>query len=467
MAKEEENSKTKNNNNRSTNRKKKLKNKKSDCKVETLELEENLSKQKIKKRANKNKDNKRFKKFIMILGVILLVSVVFFVYHKYDEKQQYIYSNVENSLSSLYSNYKKSIPNDDVTVEDVNKVIEKIKQLNDSTKKEKILNKAKSLKKYILVRDDMNNWFEEDVLKSDITEDDVSEMENSVNSLDTTYKSLLNSSLKKMKKQFKYIQELEEAVTGLFTDDTRTVIKNDVTRDMYEDVLKKVDNVLQDDIKEKERKVLNKVLDEILEREAFAISAREQKINDAWKILNVSYISQNFNGVLNGSYVATLLMGLQYKGYLKDIDIKTYANNILKSSDPFSGFTYSIYDLEPKNVPHWIAPGALAAYGRNTSFTSNVIDITGSSLSDIDKYVVDDNPVIIYLTSNLKSPKKWVEGAPLNVQAFLVAGYNSMTEEQLLIDPWTHDDGTTKWYVSKAKVSKLYNATGKRAVVIK
>ena len=49
----------------------------------------------------------------------------------------------------------------------------------------------------------------------------------------------------------------------------------------------------------------------------------------------------------------------------------------------------------------------------------------------------------------------------------LLTGYNSITKEQIITDPWTHDDGTTRWYISKEKVEKIYNATGMRSVVIK
>lgn len=88
-------------------------------------------------------------------------------------------------------------------------------------------------------------------------------------------------------------------------------------------------------------------------------------------------------------------------------------------------------------------------------------------MTDLDNQVAAGNPVIIYLTSKLNKPKAYIEGAPKNVHVLLLVGYNSITKEQILIDPWTHDDGRTSWHVSKSKIEQIYNNTSKRAVVIK
>ena len=159
-------------------------------------------------------------------------------------------------------------------------------------------------------------------------------------------------------------------------------------------------------------------------------------------------------------------MGLQYKGYLQGIDLATYASNMPKSTDPFQGFTYDIFGLAPTNVPHWIAPSPLAQYGRSSSGNNGVIDATGKSLDELDSQIQAGNPVVIYLTGKLKSPKAYIENAPKNIHVLLLTGYNAITKEQIITDPWTHDDGRTKWQVSKETVEKIYNATGKRAVII-
>lgn len=185
---------------------------------------------------------------------------------------------------------------------------------------------------------------------------------------------------------------------------------------------------------------------------------KKRQIQAAWTILKVPYISQNKNNVLNRCEVASLLMGLKYKGYLKDMDLVTYAENVAKSTDPFSGFTYDIYGIHPNNVPHLIAPKPLAQYGRTSFGNNGVVDGTGRSLDELDAQIKAGNPVVIYLTAGLKAPK--------NFHVLLLTGYNSITGEQIITDPWTYSKGKTKWNVSKKQVESIYNSTGKRSVII-
>jgi len=194
---------------------------------------------------------------------------------------------------------------------------------------------------------------------------------------------------------------------------------------------------------------------------------QEEKIKKAWVILDVPYISQNNNNVLNGCETASLLMALQYKGYLQNMTLQEYAQNIPKSTDPNKGFTYDIFGIYPTNVPHWIAPSPLAEYGRITSGNQNVIDITGYSVKQLDNEILAGNPVVIYATSKFTTPKEVIEGAPKNIHVLLLTGYNKITGEQLITDPWTHSDGKTTWTISKEKLETIYNAVGKKSVVIR
>ena len=42
-----------------------------------------------------------------------------------------------------------------------------------------------------------------------------------------------------------------------------------------------------------------------------------------------------------------------------------------------------------------------------------------------------------------------------------------ITKEQIITDPWTKSNGETKWYLSKNKLESIYNAVGKKAVIIR
>ena len=160
-------------------------------------------------------------------------------------------------------------------------------------------------------------------------------------------------------------------------------------------------------------------------------------------------------------------MGLKYKGYLQNMDIVTYATKMPKTDNPHTGFYRSIFDTEPTNLPHWIAPGPLAQYGRDTSGNNNISDITGSTLDQLDKELENNNPVIIYATAMFAYPKNWIEEVPNNLHVMLLTGYNKITGDQIITDPWTYTSGRNKWQLSKSKLETVYNQVGKKAVVIR
>lgn len=195
---------------------------------------------------------------------------------------------------------------------------------------------------------------------------------------------------------------------------------------------------------------------------------REAEIEEAWVVLETPYISQSKFEVFNGCEAASLLMGLQYKGYLKDISFYSFVDNMPKSEDnPHEGFVGDIYDREPQDIPHWIAPDALAKYGKSASGNNGVVDITGYSIEQLKKEIDNDNPVIIYITGgNLDNPRDWTEEIPLNLHIVLLIGYNPITKQMVVNDPWTRSlDG--KMYYNEERITEIYNQVGKKAVVIR
>lgn len=195
---------------------------------------------------------------------------------------------------------------------------------------------------------------------------------------------------------------------------------------------------------------------------------RDAEIEAAWVMLETPYISQTQLGVFNGCEAASLLMGLQYKGYLKDITFYSFVDNMPKSEDnPHEGFVRDIYDKEPKDLPHWIAPDALAKYGRASSGNDGVTDITGFSIDQLKKEIDNNNPVVFYITGGkLDDPRDWIEGIPLNVHIVLLIGYNPITKQIVVNDPSTKSsDG--KMYYDEERVNEIYNQVGRKAVVIR
>lgn len=411
--------------------------------------------------------------------VVILVLIILFVIGGTCLYIDYSYSNffnkTENLFNSLYQDVDSRIPVDNLNINQIQLVESYVKKIISKKEKSEMLFDLEMLKTFISIRDDVLDCFDGDALKSSIVLKTIECVSLEYKELPNYLQSILKGKVDSMVLQYNDIYRVNSEVRNFFVNDEMVVVGENVTRDEYNRVLVEVNKLLQKDIVVKLQRYLDIVNGVLIEREEaekrrieeIARRKREQEIADAWHILNVPYISQNLSNVFNGCEVASLLMGLQYKGYLRDISLQSYAENVPKSNDPFSGFTYSIFDLEPLIVPHWIAPAPLALYGRNSSGNLNVIDTTGYSLQDLDNQIMEGNPVVIYLTSKFKTPKPYIEGAPKNIHVMLLTGYNSITKEQIITDPWTHDDGTTRWYISKEKVEKIYNATGMRSVVIK
>ncbi len=53
------------------------------------------------------------------------------------------------------------------------------------------------------------------------------------------------------------------------------------------------------------------------------------------------------------------------------------------------------------------------------------------------------------------------------MHVLLLSGYNKITKEHIITDPWTRKNGTYEWNISKKNLENLYNAVGKRSVTVK
>lgn len=158
-------------------------------------------------------------------------------------------------------------------------------------------------------------------------------------------------------------------------------------------------------------------------------------IKQAVELENVPFVSQKDTKIFNGCEAASLLMALKYKEKLLDYDLHKFVLEMPKhESDPHKGFIYSIYNYEPRNVTHWIAPDALTKFAKNYITAEN---ISGDSVDDLKKHISNDNPVIIYITAKFEKPIVVSnQEVPLNLHVVLLTGYNNETNEYIVLDPY-------------------------------
>ena len=351
-------------------------------------------------------------------------------------------------------------PKDETTLDDINNAIISINKVSDynSDEKNKMSDDLIEYRKYIYLKDKILTDYTGTTVSARITEDAINSYEEKMNSLSKKYKDKITSYIKDMRNQKANLDRIEARIRNLYYEGDRTNLKAEITKEEIEAIKTDLEKIPQIEYVNKNKELLDEAINEINYREA---------VNNSWIKLNVPYISQNKNNVLNGCEAASLLMALQYKGYLTDTTLYDYATNMPKSDNPYEGFTHDIYAAEPYTVAHWIAPEPLAKYGRESSGNQNIINGTGKSINELDAELDNGNPVVIYLTGKFRNPRDWSEDAPANLHVLLLVGYNQITGQHIIIDPWTHDDGRTSWTVSKAQLETIYNAVGKRNVIVR
>lgn len=433
------------------------------------------------------------------VGVILAIVVAFGVLlgavvwraavksEAYQAEQAAILSDVEGMLAELYSDAEGEVPDAEISWVQIDAVEEKmtgVAMARYDEDKVKISRKLGLLRDFVELSKKIDEYFVDDVLRAEVTAEDIREVQAELGELPESYAGVLQDRFVQMQEQYVAIENLKTAVQGLFTDEKMTVVNPKLTRAQYRAVAEQAKKLPQRELAQSYDEVLANVDRVLVQREKEAAEARQRALEAkrraeelrrqqqkeevaAWKVLNVPYHSQNLQKIYNGCEAASMLMALQYKGYLRGVDLQKYAEMMPKSEDYNTGFVGSIYDLQPKTYVHWIAPAPLAKFGRESSGSANVVDISGASLADLDKEVAAGNPVIIYVTFLFNPAKEWLNGAPKNLHVVLLTGYNEKTGTQRLTDPWTQADGGRTYDVPRAELEKIYNAVGKRAVVVR
>lgn len=419
-------------------------------------------------------------------GIYVIIDSNNFDHYRVDQAQ--ILEKAEAELGGFYQDEAKEVPVRALKQERIVEFEENLELITFEEYQEDkndMQEKSQELQEFVRVRDKVDECFEGDeVLKSGMEIQRIEDIILAYQQLPEGHQGVLREKVEKMLPQYEEMQNVEAEVRGMFEDEGLEKVRGDLKRVDYNAVKERLEALPQQDVREKWKEKIAQVEKELSDREAELRRLaeeerrkreeerrrREAEIAAAWHIINTPYHSQNLQAIYNGCEAASLLMGLQAKGYLGGMNLSTYVEMIPKSDDgdASKGFTHSIYDLEPKDVPHWIMPGPLAAFGRSSA-GANVVDITGASLDQLDAEVAAGNPVIIYLTYLYKAPGSWIEGAPKNIHVQLLTGFNAVTGEQIITDPWTNSEnsGNGKRYRSRALIEGIYNASGRRAVVIR
>ncbi len=421
----------------------------------------------IKERLKKNKIR-------IVFTLILLFAFVTIGYFSYtDYNNDMLEYKKYQSVLKKYNNYfDDGEASKNLTSKELKELKSNINSVNSKySKSKKKMNKIiNDYEKYEKFKNEIKSIYKNKVMSSSVTSQKIDSLESKYSSLSGNYKKEVEDIISSMKRQRRDLDNIDASILNIYADNTKTTFKDYLTKEEINNIRTSLLNIKQTDVVQKYTQVLDSAdayIDSLANAQNVTNTNNLVSMNNSWKVINVSYISSNKSGIYNGSIPASLLMALQYKGYNTSNTLKDISDAIPKSVNPNQGFSYDIYGLDPTNVPHYISPYPLVKFAKSYSGNQNIINGTDKSLDVLNNEVVNGNPVIIYLTSGLSTPREWVEGAPNNMSAMLLTGYNAETGEELLTDPWMRDDGSYTWTVSKASLENLYNAVGKRAVIVR
>lgn len=192
-------------------------------------------------------------------------------------------------------------------------------------------------------------------------------------------------------------------------------------------------------------------------------------------VIPTPYISQLYPVyAVVGCEPTSLLMGLKAKGYALDVDLRTFLDNMPKtSSNPAKGFVGSPYSADPtKKTRTTIYPPILAEYA---SQYGNVRDFSGRSVEDIQAEVLDGNPIVAYCTMWWEAPyyrnyniEGEIQRLLSNNHVILVCGYNGITDQYYIADPYNKYNTREEYYywIDASVFEPIYNER-KHALVVR
>lgn len=168
-----------------------------------------------------------------------------------------------------------------------------------------------------------------------------------------------------------------------------------------------------------------------------------------------------------GCEAASLLQALQLKGYAKNYSLHSFIDVMPRSKDnnPNNGFSGDPYGNR-YGVYHSIFPKPLTKWA-NQYAKGNAFDISGSSLAQLNKELVQGNPIVLYVTINFEQRKEYYNyfwGVGLeNAHVVTLDGFNSQTNQYHVSDP----NNLGGYWINSSSVQFSYSANSNRAVVIR
>lgn len=376
---------------------------------------------------------------------------------------------IKKAYNAMFTDGEQKVIKLEIQTKEVNNFKKSTEKLLNKKLKKEYLSRMTSIETFIKVRDEARSYAPDNVLKLDVTEEMIVKLQDKFGKLEVGFQPVIKEIVDLINTQHANIKELEQLMSNFFDGEN---VKETINRNELDRAKELMNTIPQKEVTEKYTEKIAKVQARMDEQEAVARAALEAERQAAVQaqlaesqriaaenakaassnviIGNIPMINQKL-GVLNGCEGASLLMALQHFGYCTNMSLADIATAMPKSDNPHNGFIHDIFSAEPTNVPHWIAPDALAAFGQ--TYYSGVQNFTGASPDQLRAEIDKGNPVIFYATYGFYPAKHFVGEVPLNLHVMLLIGYNSYTGSYIVADPW----GGIQINVSKSQFENSYN----------
>lgn len=198
-------------------------------------------------------------------------------------------------------------------------------------------------------------------------------------------------------------------------------------------------------------------------------------IEKKYTVLQVPYVSQIYPVYAPiGCEPTSVYSALKYKGYVNDVSHRQFLDNMpYDNVNPSKGFVGSPYlGYQDYSKRETIFPNALAKYAQTYG---NAVDISGSSVEQLQEELYLGNPVIVYLTLKWQAPRYrnyYVEGNTYswiyNNHVVVLSGYDPQANKYYVSDPLNKHNTSLpyEYWVDGDKFERLYNAR-RHAIVIR
>lgn len=193
---------------------------------------------------------------------------------------------IKQLVNSLFKNEKKQELADDVTEKEIKDVLKQVKELPTSLANEKLLKDVNTASLFYKTQEKVGSLLTDTILSDNIIESQLEEAKDSLKKIEplslTLFKEL-SEKLAEATVQFEYNESTIKVLNTFFEDTDKKVVKDDVTRERFEQVQKKISAIKNQKIKKEQKERLKLVEEKLIKKEEEKL-LEEEKIREEEKI---------------------------------------------------------------------------------------------------------------------------------------------------------------------------------------